>query len=190
MKVLPSHFRGSSRMRSSRVNQEIELLVHVRCSNRAHFIAKDVVAKGLDHDTFVLSIRSSRLESSLKGMMEIKPKKLDTEPVRSQLRGDFLLGLAGLKNETFQIVALAIGAVAAGVFLPALLRTAIFSFVFLDIVLIKRFTAMSCLVPLFEDQGERSSRVNQEIELLVHVTFIMTSFDKNELSAVFIVKFD
>ncbi|KAF2561803.1 hypothetical protein F2Q70_00015053 [Brassica cretica] len=44
------------------------------------FIAKDVVAKGLDHDTFVLSIR------------EIKPKKLDTEPVRSQLRGDFLLG--------------------------------------------------------------------------------------------------
>ncbi|KAF3556738.1 hypothetical protein F2Q69_00014659 [Brassica cretica] len=44
------------------------------------FIAKDVVAKGLDHDTFVLSIR------------EIKPKKLDTEPVRSHLRGDFLLG--------------------------------------------------------------------------------------------------
>ncbi|KAF2535690.1 hypothetical protein F2Q68_00021962 [Brassica cretica] len=44
------------------------------------FIAKDVVAKGLDHDAFVLSIR------------EIKPKKLDTEPVRSQLRGDFLLG--------------------------------------------------------------------------------------------------
>ncbi|KAF3584961.1 hypothetical protein F2Q69_00030290 [Brassica cretica] len=44
------------------------------------FIAKDVVAKGLDHDTFVLSLR------------EIKPKKLDTEPVRSQLRGDFLLG--------------------------------------------------------------------------------------------------
>ncbi|KAF3568073.1 hypothetical protein DY000_02017619 [Brassica cretica] len=44
------------------------------------FKAKDVVAKGLDHDTFVLSIR------------EIKPKKLDTEPVRSQLRGDFLLG--------------------------------------------------------------------------------------------------
>ncbi|KAF3556746.1 hypothetical protein F2Q69_00014655 [Brassica cretica] len=41
------------------------------------FIAKDVVAKGLDHDTFVLSIMSSR---------EIKPKKLDTEPVRSQLR--------------------------------------------------------------------------------------------------------
>ncbi|WZZ78275.1 hypothetical protein YC2023_098847 [Brassica napus] len=33
------------------------------------FIAKDVVAKGLDHDTFVLSIRSSRLESSLKGML-------------------------------------------------------------------------------------------------------------------------
>ncbi|KAF3574799.1 hypothetical protein F2Q69_00059727 [Brassica cretica] len=44
------------------------------------FIAKDVVAKGLDHDTFVLSIR------------EIKRKKLDTELVRSQLRGDFLLG--------------------------------------------------------------------------------------------------
>ncbi|KAF2542607.1 hypothetical protein F2Q68_00031696 [Brassica cretica] len=44
------------------------------------FIAKDVVAKGLDHDTFLLSIR------------EIKPKKLDTEPVRGQLRGDFLLG--------------------------------------------------------------------------------------------------
>ena len=33
------------------------------------FIAKDVVAKGLDHDTFVLSIRSSRLESSLKGIL-------------------------------------------------------------------------------------------------------------------------
>ncbi|WZZ25643.1 hypothetical protein YC2023_009044 [Brassica napus] len=33
------------------------------------FIAKDVVAKGLDHDTFVMSIRSSRLESSLKGML-------------------------------------------------------------------------------------------------------------------------
>ena len=33
------------------------------------FIAKDVVAKGLDHDTFVLSIISSRLESSLKGML-------------------------------------------------------------------------------------------------------------------------
>ncbi|WZZ70976.1 hypothetical protein YC2023_082346 [Brassica napus] len=33
------------------------------------FIAKDVVAKGLDHDTFVLSIRSSQLESSLKGML-------------------------------------------------------------------------------------------------------------------------
>ncbi|WZZ59522.1 hypothetical protein YC2023_059629 [Brassica napus] len=33
------------------------------------FIAKDVFAKGLDHDTFVLSIRSSRLESSLKGML-------------------------------------------------------------------------------------------------------------------------
>lgn len=33
------------------------------------FIAKDVVAKGLDHDTFVLSIRSSRLESSLKRML-------------------------------------------------------------------------------------------------------------------------
>ncbi|KAF3587630.1 hypothetical protein F2Q69_00027397 [Brassica cretica] len=45
-----------------------------------NFITKDVVAKGLDHDTFVLSIR------------EIKPTKLDTEPVRSQLRGDFLLG--------------------------------------------------------------------------------------------------
>ncbi|KAF3533695.1 hypothetical protein DY000_02042651 [Brassica cretica] len=44
------------------------------------FIAKDVVSIRLDHDTFVLSIR------------EIKPKKLDTEPVRSQLRGDFLLG--------------------------------------------------------------------------------------------------
>ncbi|KAF2596536.1 hypothetical protein F2Q68_00009537 [Brassica cretica] len=44
------------------------------------FIAKDVVAKGLLHDTFVLSIR------------EIMPKKLDTEPVRSQLWGDFLLG--------------------------------------------------------------------------------------------------
>ncbi|KAF3608114.1 hypothetical protein DY000_02047173 [Brassica cretica] len=41
------------------------------------FIAKDVVAKGLDHDTFVL---------------EIKPKKLDTDPVRGQLRGGFLLG--------------------------------------------------------------------------------------------------
>ena len=34
-----------------------------------NFIAKDVVAKGLDHDTFVLSIRLSRLESSLKGML-------------------------------------------------------------------------------------------------------------------------
>ncbi|KAF3587545.1 hypothetical protein F2Q69_00030286 [Brassica cretica] len=56
------------------------------------FIAKDVVAKGLDHDNFVLLIRSSRLESSLKGMLEKKPKKLDPEPVRSQLRGDFLLG--------------------------------------------------------------------------------------------------
>ncbi|KAF3533912.1 hypothetical protein DY000_02041546 [Brassica cretica] len=44
------------------------------------FIANYVVGKGLDHDNFVLSIR------------EIKPKKLDTEPVRSQLRGDFLLG--------------------------------------------------------------------------------------------------
>ncbi|WZZ79430.1 hypothetical protein YC2023_100002 [Brassica napus] len=33
------------------------------------FIAKDVVAKGLDHDTFVLSISSSRLGSSLKGML-------------------------------------------------------------------------------------------------------------------------
>ncbi|KAH0898499.1 hypothetical protein HID58_048067 [Brassica napus] len=48
-----------------------EVLTEIR------FIAKDVVAIGLDHDTFVLSIRSSR---------EIKPKKLDTEPVRSQLR--------------------------------------------------------------------------------------------------------
>ncbi|KAH0858916.1 LOW QUALITY PROTEIN: hypothetical protein HID58_087177 [Brassica napus] len=47
------------------------------------FIAKDVVAKRLDHDPFVLSIRSSR---------EIKSKKLDTEPMQSQLRGDFLLG--------------------------------------------------------------------------------------------------
>ncbi|KAF2567951.1 hypothetical protein F2Q70_00026540 [Brassica cretica] len=56
------------------------------------FIAKDVVAEGLNHDTFVLPIRSSRLESSLKGMREIKPKKLDTERVRGQLRGDFLLG--------------------------------------------------------------------------------------------------
>ncbi|KAF3588562.1 hypothetical protein F2Q69_00028109 [Brassica cretica] len=56
---------------------------HLRLSSLDYppsFIAKDVVAKGLDHDTFVLSIR------------EIKPKKLDTEPVRSQLRGDFLLG--------------------------------------------------------------------------------------------------
>ncbi|WZZ88590.1 hypothetical protein YC2023_117169 [Brassica napus] len=33
------------------------------------FIAKDVVAKRLDHDPFVLSIRSSRLESFLKGML-------------------------------------------------------------------------------------------------------------------------
>ncbi|KAF3559235.1 hypothetical protein F2Q69_00010962 [Brassica cretica] len=39
--------------------------------------------------------------------------------------------------------ALAIGGVAAGVFLPALLRTVIFSFVFPDIVLIKHFAAMS-----------------------------------------------
>uniref|UniRef100_A0A0D3D4S4 Uncharacterized protein n=1 Tax=Brassica oleracea var. oleracea TaxID=109376 RepID=A0A0D3D4S4_BRAOL len=54
------------------------------------FIAKDVVAKGLDHDTF----------------------------------------------------ALAVGAVAAGVFLPALLRTTIFSFVFPDNVLINRFAAI------------------------------------------------
>ncbi|KAF3500323.1 hypothetical protein F2Q69_00042650 [Brassica cretica] len=38
--------------------------------------------------------------------------------------------------------ALAIGTVAAGVFLPALLRTAIFSFVFPDNVLIKRFATM------------------------------------------------
>ncbi|KAF3540910.1 hypothetical protein F2Q69_00019641 [Brassica cretica] len=51
-----------------------------RNESGCHFIAKDVVAKGLDHDTFVLSIRV------------IKPKKLDTELVRSQLRGDFLLG--------------------------------------------------------------------------------------------------
>uniref|UniRef100_A0A0D3DKZ7 Uncharacterized protein n=1 Tax=Brassica oleracea var. oleracea TaxID=109376 RepID=A0A0D3DKZ7_BRAOL len=57
------------------------------------FIAKDVVAKGLDHDTFVLSIRSGRLESSLKG----------------------------------------------------------------------------CLRTPFEDQAKRSSRVNKEIELLVRV---------------------
>uniref|UniRef100_A0A0D3DKG4 Uncharacterized protein n=1 Tax=Brassica oleracea var. oleracea TaxID=109376 RepID=A0A0D3DKG4_BRAOL len=53
------------------------------------FIAKDVVTKGLDHDNFVLSIRSSRLESSLKELLEIKSKKLDTELVRSQLRGCF-----------------------------------------------------------------------------------------------------
>ena len=33
------------------------------------FIAKDVFGKGLNHDTFVLSIRSSWLESSLKGML-------------------------------------------------------------------------------------------------------------------------
>uniref|UniRef100_A0A0D3BMR2 Uncharacterized protein n=1 Tax=Brassica oleracea var. oleracea TaxID=109376 RepID=A0A0D3BMR2_BRAOL len=81
------------------------------------FIVKDVVAKGLDHDTFMLSIRSSRLESSLKGMLEIKPTKLDTDPVQSQLRG--------------------------------------------------------CLHTPFEDQAERSSRVNQEIELLVHVRLVI-----------------
>ncbi|KAH0898767.1 LOW QUALITY PROTEIN: hypothetical protein HID58_048335 [Brassica napus] len=71
-----------------------------------NFIAKEVVAKGLDHDTFVLSIRSSRPASKemrnwasdewrlarLIGRLfplfprEIKPKNLDTEPVRSQLR--------------------------------------------------------------------------------------------------------
>ncbi|KAF3548048.1 hypothetical protein DY000_02009819 [Brassica cretica] len=52
----------------------------IPCFAVLSFIAKDVVAKGLDHDTFVLSIR------------ETKPKKLDTEPVRSHLQGDFLLG--------------------------------------------------------------------------------------------------
>ncbi|KAF3514579.1 hypothetical protein F2Q69_00007517 [Brassica cretica] len=41
------------------------------------FIAKDVVAKGLDDDAFVLSIRSSRLESSLKGML--KPSSASKE---------------------------------------------------------------------------------------------------------------
>ncbi|KAF3600895.1 hypothetical protein F2Q69_00035617 [Brassica cretica] len=48
-----------------------------------------------------------------------------------------------LPFSAINLVALAIGAVAAGVFLPALLQTAIFSFVFLDIVLIKHFAAMS-----------------------------------------------
>uniref|UniRef100_A0A0D2ZUU2 Transposase MuDR plant domain-containing protein n=1 Tax=Brassica oleracea var. oleracea TaxID=109376 RepID=A0A0D2ZUU2_BRAOL len=149
--------------RSSRVNQEIKLLVHVRLKNSGlpfsrqvigavvtqlfwlcmkvvlSFITKDVVAKGLDHDTFVLSIR------------EIKPKKLDTEPVRSQLRG----------------------AVAAGVVLSALLRTAILYFVIPDIVLSKRFVAESCKRTPFEDQAERSLKVNQEIELLVHVRLVI-----------------
>ena len=41
------------------------------------------------------------------------------------------------------VYALAIGAVAARVVLPALLRTAILSFIFSDIVLIKHFAAMS-----------------------------------------------
>ncbi|KAG2292924.1 hypothetical protein Bca52824_039593 [Brassica carinata] len=63
------------------------------------FIAKDVVAKGLDHDTFAAVNKVKSVRIALKGdalfplfPREIKPKKLDTEPVRSQLRGDFLLG--------------------------------------------------------------------------------------------------
>ncbi|KAF3608359.1 hypothetical protein DY000_02049978 [Brassica cretica] len=40
----------------------------------------------------VLSLLSFACSFPLPILVEIKPKKLDTEPVRSQLRGDFLLG--------------------------------------------------------------------------------------------------
>ncbi|KAF3488445.1 hypothetical protein F2Q69_00053007 [Brassica cretica] len=50
------------------------------------------VATELGLSATASSVRFKRVASQFRQVREIKPKKLDTEPVRSQLRGDFLLG--------------------------------------------------------------------------------------------------
>ncbi|KAF2598052.1 hypothetical protein F2Q68_00010325 [Brassica cretica] len=62
--------------------RSIVLALHEGCAQ--------LYSKGLDHDTFVLSIR------------EIKPKKLDTEPVRSQLRDWF--ARASLSGDSLSVL--------------------------------------------------------------------------------------
>uniref|UniRef100_A0A0D3DJC0 Uncharacterized protein n=1 Tax=Brassica oleracea var. oleracea TaxID=109376 RepID=A0A0D3DJC0_BRAOL len=151
---LRTHFEDQAE-RSSRVNQEIELLVHVRlviwCQSWKQSMSRimpqrislspafgkhsglttDVRSQNCGSCLDLICDRGVRTKGSRKSVpgkrhpliLEIKPKKLDTEPVRSQLRGDFLLGRDQAELE--RMPALAIGAVSAGVFLPALLRTAI-----------------------------------------------------------------
>ncbi|KAF3577490.1 hypothetical protein DY000_02031628 [Brassica cretica] len=72
------------------------------------------------------------VKSQRKLRLRRNEKRLD-EDSKENAKEDF--------SEAWQV--LAIGAVAAGVFLQALLRTAIFSFVFPENVLIKHFAAMS-----------------------------------------------
>uniref|UniRef100_A0A0D3E8R1 Uncharacterized protein n=1 Tax=Brassica oleracea var. oleracea TaxID=109376 RepID=A0A0D3E8R1_BRAOL len=104
------------------------------------FIAKDVVAKGLDHDTFVLSIRSSRLESSLKGvLMGVYEYSVRTYSVPFFSRNRMIDSQSRFEDDAWTVIWL----------FPGCLRTP------------------------FEDQAERSSRVNQEIELLVHVRLVI-----------------
>ncbi|WZZ60488.1 hypothetical protein YC2023_060595 [Brassica napus] len=102
-----------------------------RGSSFSRCIAKDVVCKGLDHGTFVLTLRSCKFMIFLKGdakfkfrlllegvigrgkrafveidrpsipeiSRETKPKRLNTEPVQCQLRGDCLLGCVRGKRQ-------------------------------------------------------------------------------------------
>ncbi|KAF3607343.1 hypothetical protein DY000_02046871 [Brassica cretica] len=68
------------------------------------FIAKDVVGKGLNHGTFVLTPKPCQVSRSFHVLRwpmgvendlcfrETKPKSLDPEHVQSQFRGYFLLG--------------------------------------------------------------------------------------------------
>uniref|UniRef100_A0A0D3D3N8 Uncharacterized protein n=1 Tax=Brassica oleracea var. oleracea TaxID=109376 RepID=A0A0D3D3N8_BRAOL len=176
---------------NSRVNQEIELLVHVRLrpsGTDARSLLSD--RSWLEHGRYVAtelgsSSVATSVVSGLLALLKVERDKFGAAPydgcLRTLVEGikPFVVRLGvkrpscvrarSLRNDRACLssvatsrpscvrarslrsdrawlelgrYALAIGAVAAGVFLPALLRTAIFSFVFRDIILIKRFAAM------------------------------------------------
>ncbi|KAF3560891.1 hypothetical protein DY000_02013746 [Brassica cretica] len=70
------------------------------------FIAKDVVAKGLDHDTFVLSIRS--VVSGLLALLKVERDKIGAAPYDGRLRSlvegikPFVVRL-GVKKEGYEL---------------------------------------------------------------------------------------
>nr|VDD51783.1 unnamed protein product [Brassica oleracea] len=158
----------------------------IPCFAVLSFIAKDVVAKGLDHDTFVLSIRSSRLESSLKGMFDQasgrasdRARYVATEHATTLCSDQALVESFGRHVATNFSLLVATRQPCSASFYD-FFRECVFSARFFTKKILKRFLIdfglnliKGCLRTPFEDQAERSSRVNQEIELLVHVRLVI-----------------